>query len=219
MANVNTRSEHRKRQFSHAVFKKLARIGVATEHVALEPSSGTFRSGRLGLYCGTGMDRSMVTHELSHIIQPTDKDFERLYLEFEGTVHFHVPGMFIGGTWCSEPETDKIGRRELDTFAVEYLLANKLGLNKLSLEAYIEKHVALLQYLPDWIMWKSAKKAELYLRARILDWQDVDLVARLNDRLSRIKQVANWLDTCNTFYVYDAKADSTSCIDPRNLVD
>lgn len=208
MKNFNAKTVSRKCQFVHALFKKLLAIGVNTTDIAMDPRSGTFRYGRMGLYCGTGMDRNMMTHELAHIIQPTDADFARLYLEFEGSVHFSVPSVFICGQWCVEPHTDQIGRRELDTFAVEYLLAKQLKTTRLSFDDYACKQIALLQYLPDWYMWKSSKKAELYLKARVLDWQDVDLVSVLNRRLAEIKAVSNWDQGGGTYYTYAADQDS-----------
>ena len=203
-------SVRRQTQYVHAMYRKLNNAGIDAAKVYLDEGS-SFTCGRLGLYCGTGWDRSMLSHELAHIIQPNARDFFRLYIQGEGTVHFHVPQVFLFGRLFTEPNTDQITRRELDTFAVEYLLCQALHLKTGTLDDYLDRQLVLLGYLPDsgfWSTLEKQKEARQILVDRIAFWSRVDIIKRLNFRLKCIAHVAKLEERIAWYFEYNPALDT-----------
>lgn len=209
-AVFNRMSEARKEKFVQIVYKKMHMAGIDTALVALDEGH-SFTSGRLGLYCGTGWDKCMISHELAHIIQPNAADFCEMYLSCKGTVRFKVPTKFLFGRMIVEPETDKITRRELDTFALEYVLCKQLGFRTGTLEQFMEDHIGLTKYLPDYYFWTSDEKkafARAYFKERVVHWGKVDIISRLNKRLKYIRKVADLKARRSWYFEFDSASSS-----------
>lgn len=93
-------------------------------------------------------------HDLSHLIQFSDKELQTHYIEYGGRLNFNTPMVYVYNQWCCEPETDQISMRELETFYIQYLLENQILNLNLSFESWVDKYevLDLFQWLPDqWI--------------------------------------------------------------------
>lgn len=213
-----TRNSNRKLQYATGLFKRLQRGGINTELVKLSSYEGT-RGGVVGFYCGTGYYAQITIHELAHIIQPSDKDFKRMYIRTKGSLVFKYPEIEICGRICIEPNTNQISLREIETFAIEYLLSLKCGMRIPDVDAYFEEQFSLTQYMPDWWYWtKDERKQEgrQFFDDCLEKWGNLDIVKMLNTRLAKIHKIAE-PDPYREYFVFNADQGISSIVSKNQM--
>lgn len=92
---------------------------------------------------GQQSDTFNLSHDMAHVIQLSPADFHRI-MSYNGDLAFHTPDRYVYNRMVCEPTTDKMSRRELETFVIQWRM-----LKEPELDLYIEMIARLFKWLPD----------------------------------------------------------------------
>ena len=137
-------------------------------------------------------------HDLSHLVQFTDEELISHYIENNGKLSFHVPSVYVYNRWWSEPVTDKISMRELETFYIQYILENTILVKNKSFEEWADDNeiIELMGYLPDQFNFKY-KPDMTYILKRVSEFKDKWSYDIIINRWKNIKICDKYLKSVN----------------------
>ena len=98
-----------------------------------------------------------ISHEVAHLIQFTDDELQRCYLNHNGRMQFNLPYIEICGRIICEPTTDQISMRELETFVIQYYIMNKY--EPIDYLNWLDKQdiISLFGWMPDDFIFSNGK--------------------------------------------------------------
>ncbi len=131
-------------------------------------------------------------HEVSHLIQFSDKELDMRYNIFNGNLIFNYPQSELAGVTYNDPHTDQMSMRELETFCIQYIIENTFFDKNLTfMEWMVKNHISdLFTWIPDDIIFgykitheQINKKAIPFLEKWDYDsilnrWFNLDLTAK-----------------------------------------
>lgn len=134
--------------------ERLKRLGIKNFHLLrIVPKNQSFKDFCFGLKSGPIYTVTTVTHELAHAIQFGPELPQRI---LHGQFHFNAPTqVVIDHTSYDNPLTFNGMLREIETFAIEQLLNEKIGSSKASLEVRMKYYFDVCRFLPDELVFKS----------------------------------------------------------------
>lgn len=98
------------------------------------------------------------SHEVAHLIQFTDDELQRCYLDYNGRMIFNYPHIEVCGQIVCEPSTDQISMRELETFVIQYYIMSKY--EPMDYFDWLEEKdiISLFGWMPDDFIFSNGKK-------------------------------------------------------------
>lgn len=141
-----------------------------------------------GARAGPTSNAFNLAHEMAHVIQLSPKELETKMIN--GSLRFDAPSVWVFNRYCCEPTTDKMSRRELETFVIQWFI-----LGQPNLQDYLEVIDGLFSFLPDSYHFHSGAFQNTPSFKLFLDKEFVILLEKWN--LDKVQ--SSWIELSSRF--------------------